>query len=117
MEKLIRTQEILYTVWDNKDETLESITKEMLSKFYEDEYFKITVGRCYNESTGKNDSDTMFISTTVENGTSTSYHRVGEYIVLDYTNINEYGSIDNPEYYINGYDKETFIKFYDNLNK
>jgi len=116
IETIKRKQDIKFVVWNNNDETLESIRKEFLIKLNTYDDLKISVGRCYNEKTDKNDSDTMFISTEYlsEGSTSNSYHEVGDYIVLDSNPLNKWGCPEE-EWFIRGYDKETFIKHYGKL--
>lgn len=121
MNKLTRETEVLYVVWDNKDETLELIREEMLPKLNVSDYQSFSVGRCYNEKTDKNDSDVMFISTKTpsEGGTSNAFERVGNYIVLDYSPLDKYGIPNDREnqwgqYHIHGYSKENFERFYGN---
>jgi hypothetical protein len=104
IETIKRKQDIKFVVWNNNDETLESIRKEFLIKLNTYDDLKISVG------------DAMFISTKYlsEGSTTNSYHEVGDYIVLDSNPLNKWGCPEE-EWFIRGYDKETFIKHYGKL--
>ena len=115
MEKLIRTQEILHVVWDNRDETLEEIKNEMLSKIEMNENFQVSVGRCYNEKTKNHDSEIIFISEKGF-GTSSSFYRIGDHIVLDCSTLDQY-NLPHTKYSIRGYNNEQFKRFYGDLIK
>jgi hypothetical protein len=79
MEKieLNNYQSIFYFIWDNTEETIKGVN----------EYLKITkgenwsCGRCYDEKTDSNTSDTLFISEKDGIGTLSSFYYKGEYVI------------------------------------
>jgi len=79
MEKieLNNYQSIFYFIWDNTEETIKVVN----------EYLKITkgenwsCGRCYDEKTDSNTSDTLFISEKDGIGTLNSFYYKGEYVI------------------------------------
>lgn len=75
--KLNDYQSIFYFIWDNTEETIKMVN----------EYLKITkgsdwsCGRCWDEETKSNTSDTLFISEKNGIGTANSFYYSGEYVV------------------------------------
>jgi hypothetical protein len=75
--KLNDYQTIYYFIWDNKEETIKMVN----------EYLKTTkgnnwsCGRCLDEETQLNTSDTLFISKKEGVCSSNSFYRTGEYVV------------------------------------
>lgn len=79
--KLNNYQTIFYFVWDNTEEKIKMVN----------EYLKITkgdnwyCGRCWDDNTKSNTSDTLFISKKEGIGTTNSFYYLGEYVV-DFVN-------------------------------
>lgn len=75
--KLNDYQSIFYFIWDNTEETIKMVN----------EYLKITkgdewsCGRCWDEETKSNTSDTLFISKKEGTITNNSFYYVNEYVV------------------------------------
>jgi hypothetical protein len=75
--KLNDYQSIYYFIWDNTEETIKMVN----------EYLKITkgknwtCGRCWDEKTKSNTSDTLFISKKEGTSTNNSFYRINEYVV------------------------------------
>lgn len=75
--KLNKFQESYAFLWDNKDETIEVIN-QYLKEVKGDNW---SVGRCWNEKTEKNDSDTLFVSEKDGPYTSNTFFKIGEYVL------------------------------------
>lgn len=104
---ILRTQEVLFVVWDGEDDTLDVIKEKMLPKVNA----SFEVKKLHDEEDGY----ILVISETCESGLSNYYNRVGDYIVLDYSPVDKYGiplSKDEIIYSLKGYESEVFHEYY-----
>ena len=70
-------RDIFYFVWDNKQDTIDIINEYL--KLTKDENW--SCGRCWDENTQSNTSNTLYIS--VKKGTAkySSFYQVGDYLL------------------------------------
>lgn len=108
---ILRKQEVIFVIWDGKDETFDLLSEVMLPKLnIHGERFKF-------KKIDEFDGDIIFAvsETDYRSITSSSFYRIGEYIVLDYSPLCQYGYPIEPNervYIIKGLEEDVFRKYY-----
>lgn len=107
---ILRKQEIIFVIWDGEDETFSLLKKVMLPKLNnQDKRFKF-------KKIDEGDGDIIFAVSEADcYGTSSSFYRIGEYIVLDYSPVCKYGfplKSEEIDYKIHGLSSEIFKEYY-----
>ena len=103
--KVNEFQNIFYFIWDNQEETI-NMVNEYLKTIKGDNW---SCGRCWDENTKSNTSDTLFISTKDGTFTDSSFYSIGEYVV-DF--INCFWGLSQEKF-----DKGDFIENWKELKK
>lgn len=75
--KLNKFEDAFLFLWDNEDSTIQEID-EYLKEVKGDNW---SVGRCWNDVTKRNDSDTLCIKKEEGSFSSSSFYKNGEYLL------------------------------------